>query len=147
MDPLALTHALSALEIDYWFEVDHNWGREAHAMYAEAGVFVIDGKRMEGPSAVREFYRWREGRGVRTARHVVTNMRARMTGEDRARLDCILLLHAADGAPVLESKPAILIADVVADCVRDAAGRWRYLLHELKPVFMGGAPPTIPPGR
>ena len=43
---------LAAFETDYWYEVDRNWGREAHAYYREDGVFVIGDKRMEGAKAV-----------------------------------------------------------------------------------------------
>jgi hypothetical protein len=46
---------------------------------------------------------------------------------------------------VLPSCPAILIADVLSDCVRGDHGHWLYRSHVLTPVFMGGAPPTIPP--
>jgi hypothetical protein len=56
------------------------------------------------------------------------------------------MLFAADGAPVLESRPAIMIADIVGDCVRNADGAWRYRTHRLRPIFMGGEAPTIPPG-
>ena len=56
------------------------------------------------------------------------------------------MLFAADGAPVLESRPAIMIADIIGDCVRSAEGAWRYQTHRLHPIFMGGEAPTIPPG-
>ena len=56
------------------------------------------------------------------------------------------MLFAADGAPVLESRPAIMIADIVGDCVRNTDGAWRYRAHRLLPIFMGGEAPTIPPG-
>jgi hypothetical protein len=46
---------------------------------------------------------------------------------------------------VLESKPAIMIADIVSDCVLEEDGAWRYTSHVLEPLFMGGEPPTVPP--
>ena len=36
---LALTQVLHALAIDYWHDVDTNWGRNAPNYYAEDGVF------------------------------------------------------------------------------------------------------------
>jgi hypothetical protein len=143
-DPAAALAALTALEVEYWYEVDFNWGRKADAMYLDDGVFAIGDHVMEGREAVAQFYGWREGRGARTARHVVTNFRLEQTSADGATLRCILLLYAADGEPVLPSQPAILIADVLSECVWGEDRRPRYRSHRLIPVFQGGQP-TVPP--
>lgn len=135
---------LTAFETEYWHEVDRNWGRRAHTYYHEDGAFVIDDKRMDGQKDVADFYGWRQGRGERTARHLVSNFRLASASGDRATLECVMCLYAADGVPVLDSKPAIMMADVTSECVRDSNGKWRYALHHLKPIFMGGVPPTLP---
>ncbi len=141
-----LLMAIGALLADYWWEVDHHWGRNAHQLYTEDGVFSIGADVMNGPSAVQAFYRWREGRGAREARHVVSNLRVVQRDDERVDVDCILCLYAADGVPVLPSSPPILIADEVGECVRGSDGLWRFSSHFLKPVFQGGAPITTPPG-
>ena len=69
------------LEVNYWYEVDHNWGRRAHTYYVPDGKFMIGDKTMVGVEAIANFYKWREGRGERAARHVVTNFR-RSDGEE-----------------------------------------------------------------
>ncbi|HWM83918.1 MAG TPA: nuclear transport factor 2 family protein [Pseudolabrys sp.] len=135
---------LTMLEVDYWHDVDHNWGRSASDLYIADGLFAIGDKTMNGREAIAGFYSWREGRGDRTARHVVSNFRLNARDGNRAQLQCIMLLYAADGRPVLESQPAIMIADVVSDCAYGADGRWRFVSHRLIPVFMGGEAPTIP---
>ena len=140
-----LLNELTAFETEYWNEVDRNWSRTAHTYYREDGVFVIGDKRMDGPEAVAEFYGWRQGRGDRTARHLVSNFASVSDGV--ATLECVMCLYAADGVPVLESKPAIMMADVTSECIRDSNGKWHYALHHLKPIFMGGVPPTLPPGK
>lgn len=142
----SIAAALTALETDYWYDVDHNWGRSAHELYAADGAFVIGDKRMSGRDEIRGFYSWREGRGDRTARHVISNLRVRCGDATRATLECIMSLYAADGAPVLESRPAIMIADIVSECVLED-GVWRYSSHELRPLFMGGEAPTLPQDR
>lgn len=138
---------LSALLADYWHDVDHHWGRHAHLLYRDDGVFAIGDDLMNGPDAIRAFYSWRESRGARAARHVVSNIRVVPQGGDTAQLDAIMCLYAADGVPVLESKPPILIADVSAQCVRGDDGLWRFASHLLKPVFAGGVPITTPSGQ
>ena len=146
-DRAAILQHLIALETDYWFDVDFNWGRSAHTLYTDDGIFVIGDSRMEGREAVAQFYRWREERGVRTARHVIINFRLESAAGGNATLRCLLLLYAADGAPVLPSLPAIMIADVVSDCSCTADGCYRFRSHVLSPVFMGGAAPTVPPKK
>ena len=146
-DNRATCQRLIDLESAYWYEVDHNWGRSAHEFYLPDGVFAIGEKRMHGREEIQNFYRWRQGRGERTARHVVSNFLVRTSGERHARAECILCLYAADGAPVLESKPAIMIADVINDYVLNDDDRWLLQSRVLRPVFMGGESPTIPPGK
>ncbi len=140
----SILQKVTEVEIDYWHEVDFNWGREAHTYYLDNGIFVIGEHRMEGREAVLRFYRWRKDRGERTARHVVTNFRLVGLTETSAALRCLLLLYAADGKPVLPSLPAILIADVTSEFALDADGRFRYRSHVLAPVFMGAERPTVP---
>lgn len=143
-DPMLL-QALTTLEVDYWHEVDHNWGRNAHEFYVDDGEFAIGTKAMRGKEAIAGFYRWREARGERTARHLVSNFRLSSAKSDRAVFECIMCLYAADGRPVLPSRPAIMIADVVNECELGQDGRWRFVSRRLVPVFEGGEPATIPP--
>jgi hypothetical protein len=143
----SLQDQLTHLEVNYWYDVDFNWGRGADSFYFEDGLFAIGDTLMYGQGAIAGFYKWREERGARTARHVVTNFRVEQVGNGSATLRCILLLYAADGAPVLPSLPAILIADVLSECAIGEDGRYRYRNHILTPIFMGGEAPTIPPSR
>jgi hypothetical protein len=135
---------LHALETEYWYEVDHNWGRSAPAFYEPDGVFAIGDGIFRGRDEIAGFYRWREERGARTARHVVTNPRVSLVIEDRARFECIMLLYADDGVPVLESRPAVMIADIVTEFVR-TEGAWSVRSRTLRPIFEGGVGATKPP--
>lgn len=142
---LLLLQELSSLEVEYWYEVDHNWGRSAHTYYVPGGEFTIGEKTMEGPDAVHAFYKWREDRGDRAARHIVTNFRLVSYDGEQAKFGCILSLHAADGRPPLPSEAPIMIADIHSDCVRSNDGCWRFRSHRLVPIFTGSTPTTIPP--
>jgi hypothetical protein len=133
------------LEIEYWHDVDFNWGRNAKASYVDNCTFAIGDHRMEGIDAIEEFYRWRETRGERTARHLVTNFRLDKVADTFATFQCILLLYAADGNPILPAKAPTLIADIHNECVFCPDGRWRFQSHLLIPIFMGSELPTIPP--
>ena len=135
---------LIELEIEYWHDVDFNWGRNATDSYVEDGTFAIGDHKMQGCGAIAEFYRWREERGERTARHLVTNFRLGNMDGHFASIQCILLLYAADGSPVLPSKAPIMVADIHNECIFCPDDRWRFQSHMLTPIFMGDEPPTIP---
>jgi hypothetical protein len=142
-EPICTT--LQHLEAAYWYDVDTNWGAKAHEFYTEDGVFDmgLDSKPHVGRAAIQKFYAWRKDRGARTARHLITNLQVNIRPPCEASLLCIMSLFAADGEPILPSKPAIMIADVVADYVQGDDGVWRLRRHTLNPVFMGGEAPTI----
>jgi hypothetical protein len=138
MAELLLLVELHALEAAYWYEVDHDYGRAAQHLYEPDGTFTIGDTVLRGREAIAGFYRRREERGDRTARHVITNPHLTVVSEDHARFETIMLLYADDGVPVIESKPAVMIADVVTEYVR-TGGAWSVRARTLRPVFEGGA--------
>ena len=69
--------------IDYWHDVDTNWGRNAPDYYTEDGVFRVR-RRLTGREKIRAFYKWREDRGARTVVHSVHNFQAWLEGPDKA---------------------------------------------------------------
>ena len=136
--PLAIRMEIDALLADYWHDVDHNWGRTAHAFYTEQGVFESSaGRTREGRAAIQAFYTDRHARGERVSRHLVCNLRVSEIGERSATARWVLLLHAADGQPVLPSEPPILIADVTDRCERAADGRWQIAYRRIDAMFKG----------
>jgi hypothetical protein len=133
---------IERLNVDYWFDVDRHEGLHAHDFYEEDGVFTTSIRSRTGREAIAAFYRGRQDGRVRTARHVIANLRVQVRDADNASADWILLLHAADGAPVLPSEPAIMIADVHDVCRRDASGRWLYVSRTITPIFKSSTPTT-----
>ncbi len=134
--------AIERLNVDYWFDVDRHEGVGAHNFYTEDGVFTTSIRSRTGRDAITAFYRGRQDGRVRTARHVISNLRVQVRDAGHASADWILLLYAADGAPVLPSEPAIMIADVHETCVRGADGVWRYASRTIVPVFKSATPTT-----
>jgi len=140
---LALTHELHALVIDYWHDVDTNWGRNAPGYYAPDGVFQGPAASYVGRDKVRAFYKWREDRGARTVVHAVHNFQALPEGDDKATCHWFLMLYAADGKPVLPSNPPIQIAYMTDRLVRNDDG-WFLTLRKFETWFEGGIPTTNP---
>jgi hypothetical protein len=141
---LALTQQLEALVIDYWHDVDTNWGHNAPNYYAEDGVFEGTQNTYKGREKIRAFYKWREDRGARTVIHSVSNFQAFADGPDKAVCHWILMLYAADGKPPLPSNPPIQIAYMTDHCVSDGDGGWLLAHRKFDDWFKGGIPTTNP---
>ena len=139
------TQVLYMNMIDYWYAVDLKGGAGVSEMYVEDGIFNGGGKPLIGRAAIEQFYTWRQDRGARTSRHVITNFRAEFADETHATTHCVMMLYAADGPPVLPSAPPIIITDLIDRCVKCDDGKWRYLERTFVPLFMGGTPATVPP--
>ena len=80
-DRLALTQTLQAMIIDYWHDVDMNWGRNAADYFLpdarwEGDDFCLGSNREE----IRDFYTRRERQGGRVTFHAVENFRAFFDG-------------------------------------------------------------------
>lgn len=141
---LLATLELQTMLMEYWHDVDTNWGRNAGEYYTEDAVFEGPEASYRGRSRIEQFYRWRENRGKRVAVHAVNNFRAVFHDENNATCTWYLLLYAADGVPVLPTHPPISIGLVTDTCVRGADGKWRYSYRKFENWFLGGTPPTNP---
>jgi ketosteroid isomerase-like protein len=141
-EALRLRLEIEAAIIGYWHNVDHHWGRDAHLFYTDDAVFSTSERARTGRAAIAQFYSGRVDRGPRVARHVITNLYVTSQGSDGAAAESILLLHAADGEPVLPSAPPIMIADVRESFRRGADGQWLCASRAIVALFKGGVPTT-----
>ncbi|MEJ7932350.1 nuclear transport factor 2 family protein [Ramlibacter sp. AN1015] len=143
-DPFRLRLAVQDRLIDYWWDVDANGARGALAFYTDDCVYDMCGHVMRGPAAVGDYYAFRDARGDRLVRHVLTNLSARVVDAGAVALRGVLTVYAADGLPVLPSAPPILIADNLARFVQCPDGVWRMREHTIAPLFRGGVPVLVP---
>jgi hypothetical protein len=141
---LQLTPLLYALTVDYWHDVDTNWGRNAPNYYTEDGVFEGTQHPYVGREKIRQFYKWREDRGARTVIHAVHNFQCLPDGPAKAICHWFLMLYAADGVPPLPSKPPIQISYMTDHCVKDRDGNWLVARRKFENWFEGDIPTTNP---
>ena len=139
------TQILHMNMVDYWYEVDLKGGLGVSERYVEDGIFEGGNEPLVGRAAIEAFYSWRIGRGQRTSRHVITNFRAEFHDDRSATTHCVMMLYAADGAPILPSTPPIIITDLIDECVRCDDGEWRYKRRTFVPLFQGEIAATVPP--
>lgn len=141
---IALTHELHALVVDYWHDVDTNWGHNAPQYFAPDGIFIGDRASYKGREKIAAFYKWREDRGARTVVHAVHNFEATRTGPDKATCHWFLMLYAADGKPVLPTAPPIQIAYMTDLMHLDPTEGWQIVSRTFDNWFAGGIPTTNP---
>lgn len=142
LETMLITAQIEALNFNYWLEVDRRDGQNAHSYFVEDGVFTTSLRSRQGRAQIAAFYQGRQAPGPRTARHVVANHLVTVVDAHNASADWMLLLHAADGAPVLPSEPAIMIADVHDVCRLCDDGQWRYVSRTIRAVFKSQTPTT-----
>lgn len=146
-DRLNLTRLLEMQLYDYWYDVDFNWGRNAHLYYTPDGVFeASSGNLYEGREVIKAFYQYRLNRGDRTAVHAVSNFRAFRTGAGTATSTWYMQLYAADGTPPHDTAPPILLSAMEDQHVQQADGSWLCKHRLFKTLFQGGIPTTRLPG-
>lgn len=141
--------ALHDLVHEFAHRVDFGPAETIADLFAEDGWYRWGEKRSVGRDAIREAYRQRAARGVRTARHLCTNLRVSMVSDDEARGESIWLIFAEDGPPPHPAAP-LLVADVHDVYVR-RDGRWLFQSRQLDDVFVApDRTPILPltaPGR
>jgi hypothetical protein len=135
---------LETLLIDYWHDVDTNWGRNAHDYYTDDAVFESTNASYHGKAKIKAFYQYRVDRGPRVAVHSVSNFRVELESPTRATCNWYLTLYAQDGAPILPTNPPIQIAHITDKCVKQPDGRWLYERRTFDAWFVGGVPTTNP---
>lgn len=143
-DRPALTHTLHMQLIDYWHDVDTNWGRNAPEYYTPDGVFEGPAASYVGREKIRAFYKWREDRGARTVVHSVHNFQALPQEDGSITCHWFLMLYGADGTPVLPTHPPIQIAYMTDRLIHDPEEGWLVTYRKFDNWFEGGTPTTNP---
>jgi ketosteroid isomerase-like protein len=134
-DALLTRVAIESLIAEFAYLIDHNQTDKVADLFTEDGWYGREGgARSVGRDAIRKSYAGRAARGVRTARHIFTNLRLTVHSADEAEGVCILLLFAADGAPPLPAEP-MLVQDY-KDTYRKVDGCWLFASRETRQVFV-----------
>jgi|RhiMetdeSRZDD1v2_1073273.scaffolds.fasta_scaffold02295_12 SnoaL-like domain len=132
--PIEDWRALTDLVHEFAYRVDFGPAETIADLFIEDGWYGWGEKRSVGRDAIRDTYRQRAARGLRTARHLCTNLRFSMLSDDKAQGQSIWLLFAEDGPPPHAAVP-LLVADVNDVFVRQNM-RWLFESRQLTDVFV-----------
>ena len=142
-EDVALWYALYRLMTNYWAEVDHNGGEQAHSFYLPDALYAVGNNRFEGTDKIRAFYARRRQIGNSSTRHLVDNLQVFPDDAERAHAIGIMTLYRADGRPPIRAiKPPSMIADFEAQFVWANDQQWRFQSHLLRPIFVGSDLPV-----
>ena len=135
--------ALQELVNEFAYLVDFGPAETIAELFVEDGWYGWGEKRSVGREAIRNAYRERAARGLRTARHLRTNLRLMMVGDNEARGQSIWLIFAEDGPPPHPAVP-LLVADVL-DVYVHRNGKWWFQSRQLEDVFVAtNREPVLP---
>jgi len=125
---------IEALIAEFAYRIDHGLSETVADLFTADGWYGrANGQRTVGREAIRAAYANREDRGVRTVRHIFTNLRLTIDSAEAAHGTTILLLFAGDGPPLLPARPMI-VQDYV-DEYRREDGEWRFAARETHRLF------------
>lgn len=139
---------IEALNAEFAFLIDHDRSDEVPELFTEDGSYGREGGgRSTGRDALRAVYAMRAARGVRTARHLFTNLRLEFVNEREVHGHTILLLYAEDGPPPQPAE-ANLVSDYQDVYRLGDDGRWRYASRTVSHQFKhpGNKPIVLPLG-
>ena len=94
-DDPALWYALNRLMTNYWANVDHNGGSQAHEFYLPEALYAVGHTGSKPPTRCARSMQ----RGSTTTRHVVGNLRVFRDDAPRASTIGVMSLYRADGRP------------------------------------------------
>lgn len=143
-DALALQQLIS----DYCSELDSNGGLYAHRFFTDDGSLEVGRMVVRGHGEMQDFYRnflaqvkASESTGVRTSRHVYTNLRIALEDADHAVLQFIVMNFSSGGPPPIQGATSpTVISDVQCKCRRETGGDWKIREFTGVPVFFGDDP-------
>jgi hypothetical protein len=137
---------LDALNVEFWYRVDHLDGAGVDQLFTEDGVYSIAGGRNAGRRAIADSYVQRAARGPRLSRHVHSNLRIAFESPTRAHGTSTLTLWARDGEAPLDLSLPVSVSDVDDDYVLEDDGVWRIAHRHLTTVFQGPEKGVLPFG-
>jgi ketosteroid isomerase-like protein len=139
---------IDALNAEFAYLIDHGRSDEVADLFTPDGSYGrATGERSKGRAAIRQAYAARSGRGIRTARHLFTNLRLVYEGPTRATGTVLLTLFAEDGPPPHPAEPN-LVSEYEDIYERGEDGAWRYVSRTVTTLFRhpGGKPLVLPLG-
>jgi uncharacterized protein (TIGR02246 family) len=144
-DEVALIRAhIEALNVEFWYRVDHQNGDGVAELFCEDGVYSVPGGRNAGRGAIAESYVKRAARGPRVSRHVFSNLRLTIETPALARGVSMLTLWARDGEAPLALTLPVSVSDVHDTYVKGDDGVWRIQHRHITAAFRGDEPAVLP---
>lgn len=139
--------ALHQLVADYCLELDTTAGRNATLLMTDDCRMDLGAMQLSGHDEIARFYEGfaakvaASGATARTTRHVATNLRIKLDGNEEAEVDFIVLNFSAPGvAPLKGGTGPTILSDVRMRCRRDEDRRWLIAQMGGGPVFIGDDP-------
>lgn len=115
---------LTALCTEYVWRLDNGHAAQVPELFTDDGAWMGPWGVMQGRAELEAAWKARAQRDVRT-RHMLTNLRFLLHGEDRASGHVSQIVFVAEGDAPFPTDPNI-IAENIDEYRRDSDGNWRF---------------------
>jgi hypothetical protein len=124
-----------------WFEIDHGDGSAASSFFTADAELTFSRRTFRGTDEINGVYRDRAARGLRTSRHLMSNLHILRHESDLVEVLSALVLYARDGEPPIATTVPVLVADVFDRFVRirepdGEAQRWLIASRRIENRFL-----------
>ncbi len=135
---------IEALNVEFWYRVDHENGEGVAELFSEDGVYSVARGRNAGRAAIARVLRAAAARGPRVSRHVHSNLRLTVESPTGARGVSMLTLWADDGEAPLAIEMPSRSRTSGTSTVRRATATGGSATGTSPPAFLGDEPAVLP---
>lgn len=133
---LQIELALRELNANFCYFLDHHETDQLVDLFTDDAIYTHGERRSQGRDAIFRLFHDRETSGPRTARHMQSGLRFRITDEHTAAGQSICMTFVANQLPPIMPAIPHLVADFVDEYRHCSDKRWRICRRHIERIFV-----------
>jgi hypothetical protein len=138
--------ALESLNNDFCYYLDHQQVGELMDCFTPDADYSHGTRHSKGQDEIRKVFDSRTADKDRTARHMQTGLRLKLTSDVTAIGESVCMTFAANNLPPINNAEPYLVADFIDEYLLCDDGRWRISKRHIERIFVA-AENTGPVGQ
>jgi ketosteroid isomerase-like protein len=133
--------ALQDLNSAFTFFLDHDRIDDLVDLFTEDAIYTHAQRSSVGRAEILAVFDRRASAGVRTCRHMSTNLILHVESDSTARGSSVCMTFAFDGPPPIMPATPYLVADFEDVYRLCADGKWRIAVRDIRRIFAAAGNP------